>query len=178
MRVEQDAASGREEIRKAWNDRAARMAKDFDLLRTFLGSDDERTYHHEGTVAFATYRRLAATGGGIDREVRGAAERTATGIDRMLGATYAALDEAQVEARQLEERTWNACPESSRRSRSGSSRSSGRAPTGCFASSTRSSSCRACGRACFRWSGVGWTWRRSWSGPSTSCGRKRRSAGW
>src|SRR5207253_169468 len=33
--------------------------------------------------------------------------RTATGIDRMLGATYAALDEAQVEARQLEERTWN-----------------------------------------------------------------------
>src|SRR6266567_846144 len=107
MRVEQDAASGREDIRKAWNDRAARMAKDFDLLRTFLGSDDERTYHHEATVAFATYRRLAATGGGIDREVRGAAERTATGIDRMLGATYAALDEAQVEARQLEERTWN-----------------------------------------------------------------------
>src|SRR6267378_1167449 len=107
MRVEQDAASGREEVRKAWNDRAARMAKDFDLLRTFLGSDDERTYHHEATVAFATYRRLAATGGGIDREVRGAAERTATGIDRMLGATYAALDEAQVEARQLEDRTWN-----------------------------------------------------------------------
>jgi len=107
MRVEQDAALGREEVRKAWNDRAARMAKDFDLLRTFLGSDDERTYHHEATVAFATYRRLAATGGGIDREVRGAAERTATGIDRMLGATYAALDEAQVEARQLEERTWN-----------------------------------------------------------------------
>src|SRR5207253_5609457 len=34
MRVEQDAASGREEVRKAWNDRAARMAKDFDLLRT------------------------------------------------------------------------------------------------------------------------------------------------
>ncbi|HYR39749.1 MAG TPA: hypothetical protein VEW27_11350, partial [Methylomirabilota bacterium] len=80
MRVEQDAASGREGVRKAWNDRAARMAKDFDLLRNFLGSDDERKYHHEATVAFATYRRLAATGGGIDRQVRGAAERTATGI--------------------------------------------------------------------------------------------------
>src|SRR5712692_743283 len=106
-RVEQDAASSREEVRKAWNDRAARMAKDFDLLRAFLGSDEERNFHHEAMVAFATYRRLAATGGGLDREVRRASSLTASGIDRMLAATYAALDEAQLEARQLEARTWN-----------------------------------------------------------------------
>src|SRR2546425_4433014 len=106
-RVEQDAASSRDEVRKAWNDRAARMAKDFDLLRAFLGSDEERNSHHEAMVAFATYRRLAATSGGPDREVRRAASLTASGIDRLLAATYAALDEAQLEARELEGRTWN-----------------------------------------------------------------------
>jgi two-component system, NtrC family, sensor histidine kinase GlrK len=106
-RVEQHAASSSKEVRKAWNDRAERMANDFDLLRAFLDSDVERTSHQEAMVAFATYRRLAATGDALEREVRRAAEGTASGIDRMLAATYAALDEAQLEARQLEGRTWN-----------------------------------------------------------------------
>src|SRR5262245_57950784 len=66
-RAEHDAAAGREDVRKAWNDRAARMAKDLDLLRTFLGSEEERRYHQEATLAFAAYRRLAATGEGVDR---------------------------------------------------------------------------------------------------------------
>src|SRR5439155_20519069 len=34
MRGEQAADSGREGIRKAWNERAARMAKDVELVRT------------------------------------------------------------------------------------------------------------------------------------------------
>ena len=31
-----------EPTQRAWNDRAAQMAKDFDLLRSFLSSEDER----------------------------------------------------------------------------------------------------------------------------------------
>ena len=42
-RTEMDArpAAG-EPAEKAWNDRAARMAKDFDLLRSFLGTEERR----------------------------------------------------------------------------------------------------------------------------------------
>ena len=96
-----------EPAQKAWNDRAARMAKDFDLLRSFLGTEEERSQHQEATVAFAIYRRLAAMGPGLDAERRFAADRTAAHLDRMLGATYGALEEAQIEARQLEGHTWN-----------------------------------------------------------------------
>jgi two-component system, NtrC family, sensor histidine kinase GlrK len=101
------AGSGGEAAGKAWNDRAARMAKDFDLLRAFLSTKDERGHHQEALVAFAAYRRLAATGEGLERETRAAADRTAAAIDRMMRATYAELEESQVEARQLEGRTWN-----------------------------------------------------------------------
>ena len=97
-----------EPAQKAWNDRTARMAKDFDLLRSFLGTEEERSQHQEATVAFAIYRRLAAMGPGLDAERRFAADRTRAHLDRMLGATYGALEEAQVEARQLEGHTWNA----------------------------------------------------------------------
>jgi len=51
---------------RAWNDSAARMAKDFDLLRSFLSSEEERSQHQEAIVAFAIYRRLAAMGPGLD----------------------------------------------------------------------------------------------------------------
>ena len=97
-----------EPAQKAWNDRAARMAKDFALLRSFLGTEEERAQHQEVIVAFAIYRRLAAMGPGLDAERRFAADRTRAHLDRMLGATYGALEEAQVEARQLEGHTWNA----------------------------------------------------------------------
>src|SRR3990172_4257014 len=97
-----------EPAQKAWNDRAARMAKDFALLRAFLGTEEERAQHQEVMVAFAIYRRLAAMGPGVDAERRFAADRTRAHLDRMLGATYGALEEAQVEARQLEGHTWNA----------------------------------------------------------------------
>jgi signal transduction histidine kinase len=106
-RTEGDASPTADEVsRKAWNDRAARMAKDVDLARAFLGTEEERSQHQEATVAFATYRRLAAMGPGLDAERRFAADRTGALIDRMLGATYGALEEAQTEARQLEGRTW------------------------------------------------------------------------
>ncbi len=103
----QMAASGGEAARKAWDDRAARVGKDFDLLRAFLSSEDERRHHQEAMIAFAAYRRLAVTAGGLERETRAAADRAAASIDRMMGATYAELEEAQVEARQLEGHTWN-----------------------------------------------------------------------
>ncbi|HEX9127257.1 MAG TPA: HAMP domain-containing sensor histidine kinase, partial [Methylomirabilota bacterium] len=81
--------------------------KEFDLLRSFLSTDEERWQHQEASVAFATYRRLAAMGPGLDVERRLAIDRTEAHIDRMLGATYGALEETQNEARQLERHTWN-----------------------------------------------------------------------
>src|SRR3972149_6757590 len=51
-----------EPAQKAWNDRTARMAKDFDLLRSFLGTEEERSQHQAAIVAFAIYRRLPAMG--------------------------------------------------------------------------------------------------------------------
>jgi hypothetical protein len=42
-RTEMDARpAAAEPTQRAWNDRAARMAKDFDLLRSFLSSEEER----------------------------------------------------------------------------------------------------------------------------------------
>src|SRR6266851_652641 len=94
-RTESDAGPGGAEVaQRAWNDRAARMAKEFDLLRLFLSTDEERWQHQEATVAFATYRRLAV-------------DRTEAHLDRMLGATYGALEETQSEARRLEGHTWH-----------------------------------------------------------------------
>jgi signal transduction histidine kinase len=92
---------------KAWNDRASRMAKDFGLLRAFLGAEEERSQHQEAMVAFTTYRRLAAMGPGLSAERRFASDRTGAHLDRMLGAIYAALEGAQLEARELEAHTWN-----------------------------------------------------------------------
>jgi signal transduction histidine kinase len=107
-RTESDAGPGAAEVAKrAWNDRAARMAKEFDLLRLFLSTDEERWQHQEATVAFATYRRLAAMGTGLDSERRLAVDRTEAHLDRMLGATYGALEETQSEARRLEGHTWH-----------------------------------------------------------------------
>jgi signal transduction histidine kinase len=107
-RTESDAGpTGAEAAQKAWNDRAARMAREFDLLRLFLSTEEERWQHQEATVAFATYRRQAAMGPGLDAERRLAVDRTETHLDRMLGATYGALEETQTEARRLEGHTWN-----------------------------------------------------------------------
>jgi signal transduction histidine kinase len=107
-RTESDAGPGAAEVaQRAWNDRAARMAKEFDLLRLFLSTDEERWQHQEATVAFATYRRLAAMGPGLDSERRLTVDRTEAHLDRMLGATYGALEETQSEARRLEGHTWH-----------------------------------------------------------------------
>src|SRR5262249_61363670 len=57
--------------------------------------------------AFATHRRLVTRGPGLSGERRFAAERTGAHLDRMLGATYGALEDAQLEARELEAHTWN-----------------------------------------------------------------------
>src|SRR5215468_6677966 len=93
-----------EAAQRAWNDRASKMAKDLGLLRAFLGTEEERSQHQEALVAFATYRRLAGMGPGL---AAAAAERTGAHLDRMLGATYGALEDAQLEARDLERHTWN-----------------------------------------------------------------------
>src|SRR5437879_13773776 len=45
MRVEQDAASAREEAGRAGIDRPPRMAKDSDPLRPSLAADDDRRTH-------------------------------------------------------------------------------------------------------------------------------------
>jgi signal transduction histidine kinase len=106
-RTELAARQAAEPAKKSWNDRAARMATELDLLRSFLSSEEERSQHQEAIVAFAIYRRLAAMEPGLAAERRFAADRTGAYLDRMLGATYGALEEAQVEARQLERHTWN-----------------------------------------------------------------------
>ena len=62
-RTEADARPAAvEPAQRAWNDRAARMAKELNLLRSFLSSEAERSQHQEAIVAFAIYRRLAAMG--------------------------------------------------------------------------------------------------------------------
>jgi signal transduction histidine kinase len=96
-----------EAAQRAWNERASRMAKEFELLRSFVSTDEERWQHQEATVAFVTYRRLAAMGPGLEAQRRLAEDRTEAHLDRMLGATYGALEEIQSEARRLEEHTWN-----------------------------------------------------------------------
>jgi signal transduction histidine kinase len=107
-RTEENAApTAPESAQRIWNDRASRIAKDLELLRAFLGTEEERAQHQEAMVAFATYRRLAGMGPGLGTERRFAADRAGAHLDRMLGATYGALEEAQVEARELEARTWN-----------------------------------------------------------------------
>jgi len=47
-----------EGVQKVWNDRAARMAKNVGLLRSFPGTEEERSQHHEAIAAFAVYRPL------------------------------------------------------------------------------------------------------------------------
>src|SRR5262249_59859513 len=96
-----------EAAQKVWNDRASRMAKDLGLLRTFLGTEEEQSQHQEALIAFTTYRRLAAMGSALTAERRFASERTGAHLDRVLGATYGALEDAQLETRELEAHTWN-----------------------------------------------------------------------
>lgn len=96
-----------EGAQKAWNDRGSRMAKDLSLLRAFLGTEEERSQHQEALVAFTTYRRLAGLGPGLIAERRFASDRAGAHLDRLLGATYGALEDAQLEARELEAQTWN-----------------------------------------------------------------------
>src|SRR5213594_3712585 len=46
IRTASDAGpSGAEDAQRAWNARAARMAKEFDLLRSFLSTEEERWQH-------------------------------------------------------------------------------------------------------------------------------------
>src|SRR5215467_7802725 len=107
-RTEDSAGPAASEVaQKVWNDRASRMAKDLGLLRTFLGTEEEQSQHQEALIAFATYRRLAAMGTALTAERRFASERTGAHLDRVLGATYGALEDAQLEARELEAHTWN-----------------------------------------------------------------------
>jgi len=108
IRTEDNARpAAAEAAQRAWNERASRMAKDLGLLRAFLGTEEERGQHQETLVAFAAYRRLAGMGPGVEAERRFASDRAGAHLDRMLGATYAALEDAQLEARELEARTWN-----------------------------------------------------------------------
>ncbi len=99
-----DAAEG---AQKVWNDRASRMTTDLSLLGAFLGTKEERAQHQEAMVAFSTYRRLAGMGTGLSAERRVASDRTGAHLDRLLGATYGALEGAHLEARELEAHTWN-----------------------------------------------------------------------
>jgi hypothetical protein len=70
-RTEMDArAAAGEPAQKAWNDRAAWMAKDFDLLRSFLGTEEDRSQHQEAIPDFAISCRLAGLGPGLDAERR------------------------------------------------------------------------------------------------------------
>lgn len=107
-RTDDSARPGAAEgARRIWNERAARMTKELSLLGAFLGTEEERSQHQEATVAFSTYRRLTGMGPGLGAERRAAAERTGAHLDRLLGATYGALEDAQLEARELEAHTWN-----------------------------------------------------------------------
>jgi two-component system sensor histidine kinase GlrK len=107
-RTEENVAPGAaEDAQKAWNERASRMAEDLSLLRAFLSTEEERSQHQEAQLAFTTYRRLAGMGSGLTAERRFASERTGAHLDRLMGATYGALEEAQLEARDLEAHTWN-----------------------------------------------------------------------
>jgi hypothetical protein len=55
-------SAAEEAARKAWNERAAGMAKDVELLGSFLGTEEERTHHQEATIAFV--KGLAEAHGG------------------------------------------------------------------------------------------------------------------
>ncbi len=100
-RTEMDArpAAG-EPAQKAWNDRAARIAKGFDLLRSFLGTEEERSEHQEAIPALTIYRRLAAMGPGLDAERR-FADIIAASSDRLLRLVNQVLELSRLRARLL-----------------------------------------------------------------------------
>ena len=107
-RTDENAGPGAAEgAQKLWNDRASRVTKDLSLLRAFLGTKEEHAQHQEATVAFSTYRRLAGMGTALSAERRVASDRTGAHLDRLSGATYRALEDAHLEARELEAHTWN-----------------------------------------------------------------------
>ncbi|MCI0546028.1 MAG: ATP-binding protein [Candidatus Rokubacteria bacterium] len=103
-----------------WAERANRASADFEVLRTFLVSEEEQAQQREALLAFAAYRRLVA----MERELVGrndlegalrlaegearlAAERIEGALDRLLLATYSALERSHHEARALEASTWS-----------------------------------------------------------------------
>jgi two-component system sensor histidine kinase GlrK len=107
-RTDENAGPGAAEgAQKLWNDRALRVTKDLSLLRAFLGTKEEHAQHQEAMVAFSTYRRLAGMGTALSAERRVASDRTGAHLDRLSGATYRALEDAHLEARELEAHTWN-----------------------------------------------------------------------
>jgi len=107
-RTDENAGPGAAEgAQKLWNDRALHVTKDLSLLRAFLGTKEEHAQHQEAMVAFSTYRRLAGMGTALSAERRVASDRTGAHLDRLSGATYRALEDAHLEARELEAHTWN-----------------------------------------------------------------------
>ncbi len=107
-RTDENAGPGAaEDAQKVWNDRASRVTKDLSLLGAFLGTKEERTQHQEAMVAFSTYRRLAGMGTAPSAERRVASDRTGAHLDLLSAATYRALEDAHLEARELEAHTWN-----------------------------------------------------------------------
>ena len=102
-----------------WDARAERTARDLDRVGEFLATGEERKYHRKARVSLTAYRELAVaerrtvpgtaraapSSGGAKRL---AAVRTDAVLERLIEATYAALERARSEAGALELRTWRA----------------------------------------------------------------------
>ncbi len=105
--------------RALWNDRAARIKGELDLLGRFVTSDEERARLEEVEFAFAEYRaavtseRELLARGHLQRaahvsetDARAASERAEAGLDRLIDASQAALEHSEAEAARLGEHTW------------------------------------------------------------------------
>lgn len=102
-----------------WEERAASVGEDLGRLRGLATGPGEGAHLAEATAAFERYRRLVADErelvargerrralGIAEREGRARALEVEAAIDRLTGATYARMVEAQAEAARLEARTW------------------------------------------------------------------------
>lgn len=104
-----------------WNERAARVREDLEMLPEFLTTRAERNALLEARHAFDDYRRMvgeeqvlmmrgerAAAQRLADSRSRRRADRVETALDGLLEATQAAVASARAEAARLESRTWGA----------------------------------------------------------------------
>lgn len=105
----------------AWDERAARLARDLERLGAYARSGDETARLGEARVAFDAYRRVVAeerrlvAAGAGERAMRLAetdaltlSARVAARLDALMEATHARGLAAQAGAARLEARTWTA----------------------------------------------------------------------